>query len=275
MPKANNYQEWLAQNPQQTSQDALSFLPEAEAPNYSESTDEMLKALLQYNPQLVEQNWNAYSGYAPKEAALSYDLASQYIPLYQELARKGRTADRGADISDVLSLAPSLQGIRAASERPEMGQLRNTLFSQIMGELASGTKLAPEQDRMLNEEIRSAQMARGLSGGTGAANRESVRKALEGMNLQTQRQEKAKSLMSMEQSQAPDPFLTILGRPATAQQTGMAMYSNPAQSAVAGSAPGADFYLNNFWNQTNAQQANDRYNMNLALAKNDYNKVNG
>lgn len=238
-----------------------------------ESLASMFESLLQYSPQLAEQNWNSLAKYAPQEADLSFGLASKYLPQYQALMQQGRTADRTSNMNDVLALSPMLQEIRTASERPEMASMRNLLFSQVGDELASGTRLAPEQERSLAEGMRSSQVARGLSGGQGAANRESVARALEGMNLQTQRQEKAKSLMAMEKSQAPDPFATIMGAPNTAQTAAMSMFQTPANSKVAGSVPGADFYLGNYWTALQNQQAQDRYNTTMQLAQRRYDET--
>lgn len=214
------------------------------------ANEDIFAQYLKYNPQYAAQMWR---------------LAQQYQPLYAALSRDLMSQERGADLADVERLAPQVQSIRAGYERPEMAAIRNELFKQIQGELAMGTRLTPDQNASVLESIRSAQVARGGSMGAGASNRESVLRALEGMNLQTQRQEKAKSLVSMEAAQQPDPFSIILNRPGTSVSMGA------AQAGQNQTLPG--FYAQNYWNTQNQgmqqQQINNemaRYNLGLSIA---------
>ena len=160
-----------------------------------------------------------YLKFQPMLAQQAYDLTQKFQPGYAELGRSLTGLERTQDISDAARLAPELQGIREGAETPEATQIRKLLLGQILGELGQGGTLTPEQELQTSEGIRSAQGARGLLGGQGAANRESVQRTLEGLRLLESRQQKAQSVLQQEAATSPDPFLTILGRPATSTAT--------------------------------------------------------
>lgn len=190
-----------------------------------------LEALLQYGPQLAQMQWMEQQKYLPKQTQLALDLAKQYgpqqadymlgmaqkyQPQYQTLIEQLTSSGRGADINDVLKYAPYLQGIRQASEMPETTALRQQLLGGLNTELSYGTQLTPEQARQTEQAQRTAELARGISGGTGSSAREAVYTALQGQNLLAQRQAKVSSALAQEYQATPDPFQAVLGRPSTA-----------------------------------------------------------
>lgn len=201
------------------------------------STDS-IEQFLQNNPALAKQ---------------AYELTAQYMPQYAALARAEATKDRGADLTDVQSLLPMVRGIYESGMRPEEKAMRDLLFSQVSGELSSGEKLTPEQARDTEQYLRTAENSRGILAGSGSASRESVAKAIEGMNLLNQRQEKAKSLLTMEAATKPDPYAAILGRPSSS--TNLA-----AQQSAAGTASTSpSFYSTNAWNAASNKLAAANY----------------
>lgn len=201
------------------------------------STDAIEQYLLT-NPRMAEQMWQ---------------LTSKYQPLYAELARGEASKDRTADMGDVTRLTPELRAIYEANMRPEEKQLRDMLFSQVTGELGAGSALTPELERQVGQSLRSAEFARGIGTGQGSANRESVRKALEGLDLLNQRQEKAKSMITMEAATKPDPFAAILGRPTTGLNTGS------QQAAMGASQTNPGFWAQNTWNAQNLDLQRDNF----------------
>lgn len=220
--------------------------------SYGESTRDVLSSILQYAPQLAEQSMLEQEKYEPRRAQLATSLADQflpqqyqtalgleqqYAPQYQQLAQQGLTVGREADLADALRLAPQLRGIQEAAEDPAITAMRKTLIGQVGDELSMGTKLTPEQMLSLQEGIRSAQFARGFGPDQSSGVREGIAKALEGMNLQTQRQQKASGLLGQVASTTADPFMSILNRPATAQTAGMGQYNaGLGQPTASGSA---------------------------------------
>lgn len=193
-------------------------------------SQDAIEQFLLTNPAMAQQMW---------------ELTQKYQPLYAQLARDEASKDRTSDLGDVTRLMPELRGIYDANMRPEEKQLRDLLFSQITGELQAGSALTPELSRDVEQGLRSAEFARGIGGGQGSANRESVRKALEGLDLLNSRQEKAKSLISMEAATKPDPFAAILGRPTTGLNTGS------QQAAVGNTQLSPSYFADNAFQAAN------------------------
>jgi hypothetical protein len=121
-------------------------------------------------------------------------------------------------MADVSKYAPLLQGIRESAEMPETTAMRKTLLGQINNELQMGSQLTPEQARETEQAQRTADIARGIGGGTGSSAREAVYKALQGQKLLGQRQQKASSVLGQEYAAQADPFQSILGRLSNAGQ---------------------------------------------------------
>ena len=216
---------------------AAPVVPTNSAASTAENTRSAYDLLLEYAPQLAEQELALQEKNQPRTEAL-------------------RASDRTADISDVQSLLSRLQAIQRDQLTPEEQQLKDLLSGQITSDLALGQTLSPEQARVAEQAARTAEGARGISAGRGSANREAVRKALEGRKLQTERQGAASSYLAQSAAERFDPFQAILGRPATAASTtptGTAAASNLVETG------------NRFAQQDIAQ---DKYNLSLQLAQN-------
>lgn len=204
------------------------------------SYEDALKEFMSQFPGLMQQNAQAqvdtqagaFGGQANVAQNLLGNFDSQqqaYLPIFQDLLSKysstlqgqGNT-DTAAQLQNVLALTPQLNQIRNANEDPKVTQMRQTLLQQASGELAKGQTLDATDRLGVEKSVRSGQLARGIGGGQGEANYESVAKNIEGMKLQTQRQQNAMGIMNNEQAGAANPFATILGMPtvtANAQQT--------------------------------------------------------
>ncbi len=204
------------------------------------SYEDALKEFMSQFPGLLQQNAqaqvdaqrNAFGGQADVAQNLLSNFDSQqqaYLPIFQDLLSKYSSAlqkqsdtDTAAQLQTVLALTPQLNQIRNANEDPLVTQMRGNLLSQAAGELAKGQTLDAKDRLGIEKTVRAGQIARGIGGGQGEANAESVAKNLEGMKLQTQRQQNAMGIMNNEQAGAVNPFATILGMPtvtANAQQT--------------------------------------------------------
>ena len=209
-----------------------------------------LQYLLEYGPQLSQMMWMEQQKYLPKQTQLALDLAKQYGPQqadymlgmaqqyqpeYQKLIEQLTSSGRGADIADLQAYAPYLQSIRQAAEDPQVTAMRQQLLSGIGSELAMGSQLTPEQARQAEQAQRTAELARGISGGTGSSAREAVYKALEGQNLLAQRQSKASAALGQEYAASPDPYQAILGRPSTAGSAAIQAGTSMTTPTTAGS----------------------------------------
>jgi hypothetical protein len=207
------------------------------------TAEQMWQEQLKYMPQQAQLAYDLAAKYTPLQLALELENAQKFMPEFQKLQEQLRSSDRAADIQDALTQAKHLQTIRESAEAPEVTQMRKTLLGQVNDELAMGSKLTDEQARNTAQGFRSAEASRGLlsgttGGGTGSSAREAVSRALEGQNLQTQRQSKAQSVLGQEYAASPDPFLSILGRPSTATSAANAQYAAGMTDAeLAGYSP--------------------------------------
>ena len=196
----------------------LGGIIEGGVPQAQETTEEVLRSLLGISPQIARQG-----------VALQQELA----PQLQELFARLRSADRTADIEDVLRLAPQLQPIRRAGEMPVTGELRDLLLGTTLQELQAGRGLTAEQLQDVTQDIRAGEVSRGIGGGPGSANREAVARALRRDEALQQRLGRAQSVLGQEAAQSPDPFLAILSRPATSVAFGSQALAQPPGFAPA------------------------------------------
>jgi hypothetical protein len=223
------------------------------APSSAKSLNQQLLAHLFFSPILAQQD---------------YTLAKKYTPEYAAVTRGLESEERKQVLEDISKYAPIVTSAAKKAEDPRVTALRDLLLQQVYGELSMGTQMTPEQSLEVNESIRSAQMARGLGYGQGAANRESVARAIEGLKLLESRQSKASGLITQEKSYQPDVFSIIGGIPTTAT-------SKAVQLTAAGTQdPSLSYLGQNFWNANNAalqqalmEQDIAKYNATLQLAK--------
>lgn len=241
------------------------------APSAGESTEDILAAYFKWNPELAQQYWELTRLYSPKYARLQWQMDKRLMPKYAEMNRNLTSAERQQDMSDVVALTPYMRDVRAESMSPEALAAEQMLWDQINAELSMGTELTQEQERDVVQAQRSAEAARGLQGGQGSANRESVESALEGQRLLAERQNKAMGMLGYEHSTTPDPYAAILGRPATSTSMASGQTGQTGNQAAGQSAAGQSQYSvgqasADYWNAQNMQQQQARYDLQLQLA---------
>lgn len=272
-----------------TAPGAEMFLP-GYAATTQESTEDAIRAILKYSPFLAQQQYNQQAKFTPLQAQLAQDVAAQFLPQqyqlgldlqaqygpqYQQLAQEGITAARYADIADVQALAGTLPGIQDAAMDPETLALRNALISQVSADLAMGTQLTPEQARLVEQSQLSAEQAQGINSGQGTANRQAVAMAIEGQDLQTQRQNQAMNVLGQEYANDYDPFDAILGRPSSAPTQGQVSYQTGLPQPVTSGQPINGQNAATQGTQIGSQNAANAYNAamaqsNAALAQQQY-----
>jgi hypothetical protein len=197
---------------------------EAPAPrDYGKETAETLRAQL----DLAPEKYAAEAKYAPQYQALQLGLLKSATPellqLYKEqiaptmgdVEAAARSRSRAGDIADIERLGPQARAaIKAAS--PEQAALADTLTAQAQSGLAAGSRLTPEQQRMVEQQTRSGLAARGLAQGPSGALQEAVRSQMAGAGLQQQRQQQAMGALGASQGVYGDVFQQVLGRPSQA-----------------------------------------------------------
>jgi len=255
-------------------------------PEFAESTEDVLRAYLQYGPAFAEAQFAEQEEYLPRQAQLAQDLAAQYQPqqLALQLALTGEylpqfaaidqaiiEAERAGDLETVLELSSYLPQIREAAEDPTVTAIRSMLSGNISDQLSAGTQLTPRQSRVVEQNLRASEAARGIELGQGSANREAVAKALEGQELLNQRMAQAQSFLAQEAATQIDPFLAITGRPSTALATGTGQQAaGLALPTAAGQTPNSAAFLNTAAGVNSQQSQNAINNANYALAATQY-----
>lgn len=191
--------------------------------DYAQETRDTLRTQI----DLAPEKYAAEATYAPKYQALTIDMLKQATPellkLYEEqiAPAMGRTEaasramSRAGDIADIAKLGPQARAaIKAAA--PEQAALADTLTAQAQSALAAGSRLTPEQQRMVEQQTRSGLAARGLAQGPSGAMQEAVRSQMAGAGLQQQRQQQAMGALQAGQGVYGDVFQQVLGRPSQA-----------------------------------------------------------
>jgi len=275
IPDSNELNDYLSSHPDHGEigtmwESQLPEVPGIEFPDFSESTADVLQAYLEYGPQFAEAQFAEQAQYLPRQSQLAIDLARQFQPqqLALELGLQQRFGPqfaeanqniieqgRASDLEQILALSGQLPAIREAAESPEVTLMRQMLGQGLSSQLAAGTQLTPEQSRVVEQNLRASEAARGIQLGQGSANREAVAKAIEGQELLNQRQASAQSFLAQEAASQADPFLAIAGRPSTALAAGGAQQAGGlSQPTAAGVTPNSASFLNLAGN-VNAQQS--------------------
>ena len=256
-------------------------------PGLGDTGQSLLAQLAEFGPQLAQQEFEAQERFGPllaqlgvdiqrdilpQQLALDLELAQRFQPQFQTLQQQLRGEDIAAQLADVERLAPQLEEIRRAAESPGVTALRENLQQQLLTELEAGEALTPEQRRNVEQSVRSAQVARGLGRGQGSANREAVARALEGRRVAQERRAQAAGFLAQESRQQFDPFLTIAGRPATAQAASLPFITQPGtqvQQAGQVSSPTAlgTGLLGLAGQERQQQLQNQQFNLQLQLAR--------
>jgi len=219
-----------------------------------------IELMLKFGPELSQLQFDTRKNILPQELALQ----QEFQPQFQELSQRLLSASRTGDIGDVESLIPALKRIQENQLSPAEQELKSILSGQITSDLRRGESLSPEVARQVEQAARTAEVSRGISGGRGSANREAVRKALEGRKLKQERQGAAGSFLAQSAAERIDPILAVTGRPSTSltsAQNATAPGSTPNPIAPATQAIGIG---NQFAQQDVAQQAQ---NLQVQLAQ--------
>ena len=190
--------------------------------DYAQETRDTLQAQI----DLAPQKYAAEAQFAPKYAALNAQIARQLAPeitsIYGQIAPQlaqtevqTRGISRAGDIADIEKLGPRARAAIQASS-PQASALADQLAAQAQSGLAAGTRLTPEQQRMAQQQTRSAYAARGLAESPRGAVEEAVRSQMMGAGLQQQRQQQAMQGIGAQQAVYGDVFQQVLGRPSQA-----------------------------------------------------------
>jgi len=170
-------------------------------------------------PQLLEMQRDYAPQYNRQMIELERELGPEWSALQGEQRR--REAEQAAAIAPALRSAEDAQ---TAAIRAQLGQ-------QIEQELAAGASLDPDLQRELEQSIRGAQSARGMTRGAGPANAEALVKGEAALNLRRQRQQAANQFLHTQAATTVNPLSFVTGRQG---QTQAQPYSAPMPQQYTG-----------------------------------------
>ena len=211
-------------------------------PSIGEQTRASVSALISGIPKLSEALTNARL--TDQGRALGVDLIRlrKILPEISSTLAEATKKSETEQLKTIAALAPQMQAIIESTQSPEAAQLRQLLNQQALTGLGAGEGLTGEQRRLTEQELRGSEVARGIAGGTGSANREAVEKALEGRRLAQERQAFAEQRLASERGLLADPYAIYqnlqapVGQALNAYSGLLGQYQNPlsgAQSALA------------------------------------------
>jgi len=143
------------------------------------------------------------------------DIYSQDIaPRMTELERQSQAGQREADISAVEQLGPrAIEAMRKVN--PQQTALLDAITSQSLGDVQAGYNLPPGLQNAVNQNVRSAQASRGLGFGPSDAYSETLAQSESANQWRGQNMDRAMRVAATNAATQSDPFLAILGRPAS------------------------------------------------------------
>lgn len=185
-------------------------------PTTGETLESVIDVLSERLPELQAlqvadalQNLFLQQTFDPAQAELGLAQEARFgAPTRAAQAEAARQTAAG-QIFNVAALGPSLRQAEAVAS-PETEALRAELSRQVGGELAAGTQLDPQLQRELQQQVRAAQTARGISFGAAPVAEEALFVGSRALQLRQQRQAAAANLIRLNAATQVSPF-SLLG----------------------------------------------------------------
>lgn len=222
--------------------------------------------------------------WSPTYTSIALDNANAYLngtanspglmALYKDVITPAlsdvQSQQRAADIADVKRLGPEALATQRAFN-PQVTQTLDTLNSQATQELQANGNLDPFTKTMLQQNIRSAQTARGVGTGYGDAAAEGFYEDATRQQRRDQAQQFAEKTMALTAGYYQDPWTQVLNRSnpnatlaaaaqgvsgsQTATSPVYSAFTTPSSSSMFNSVYGAEANANNM----NAQMSNNLF----------------
>lgn len=150
------------------------------------------------------------------------DILGEVQPRADELTIEGMRRQREAELQDVMTYGPMAREAFAKTY-PEQEAMLQRLMAEAQSDLAAGTTLSPEELRLVQQNVRAGQAARGMGYGPSDVAEEAVATSLAGMDLRQRRLDNARAISSLFSATTPDPFLAVTRTPFQSGGQGMAL----------------------------------------------------
>jgi len=207
-----------------------------EARGYMKALPTVLAAQQFYDPQL-----QALAQDSQRRALFGSQGGSAQQTIYglKNVGRKGNARFVNTE-QDITVHTPETEGLFSLAERaggelrdldsaisPEYSNLLASLMSRAQEDVDAGNELTPEQQHLLEQQVRGGQAARGMGYGTGDTIKEAVAATLRGMDVREGRLGSARSTAGLYRSSMPtwQDAMRLVSGGGTAAST--AAFTNP------------------------------------------------
>ena len=153
--------------------------------------------------------YDSEAEYKPKYTALDLDQFDMGVPRITSAMVNSNTALRTGNTADFAALAPGAAETYR-SLNPDATALLAKLNKTAMAGLDAGTQLTPEEQAQVNNSVRGAQGARGVSYGPAPAYSEVLANGEFGQGLLSQRQKSAEDVASLNLNDSNSMMSTIM-----------------------------------------------------------------
>jgi len=157
------------------------------------------------------------------------EYSSNIMPTLTASQIGANSALRSATVQDAANLTPGIIANERAAN-PGAASMVDTLLSRTGSDLNLGTALNPNENRLLQQQVRGGETARGLGTGAGDAVNEAFTQSNAGQQLYQQRLGNAQNAVGTSMGFYKDPY---------AELTGVGSGSGMNASAMAGLASGS------------------------------------
>lgn len=204
---------------QQTAQDII----DASGPLSDAQLAEQYRIL----PQQAQLALDLQRAYTPTVLRNELGIMNTYMPQYVDMMTNSASRERQATLNDIERMTPQVNRIDTAARGPQNQAMYDELQRQTMEGLDAGATLTPQESRDVQQAQRSAEQSRGVSGGSGSANREAVEMSLAGSSREQQRQNQASSFLALDDALRTDPFAAVGGMALPGTQMATSLVTNP------------------------------------------------
>lgn len=158
----------------------------------------------------VGQDFQSMIGAYLNEMPAIYQNEATYQPAYTALSNANTSATRSSSVGDVANLSPQIMQI-LRSYNPQQTRLLDTLTNQAQQQLGLNGALDPATQRMLQQNVRAGQAARGMGYGPGDAAVEGYYETSTAEERRRANQALAGQVATQTANTYGDPFRYLLG----------------------------------------------------------------
>lgn len=186
-------------------------------PTAGESLESVINTLVERLPEIQElltadvlQNLSTLTQFAPAFTTAALAQEAEFGPITRATQAEAQRQTLAGQLFNIGALTPGIRQAEAFAA-PGTEATRGLLERQVFGDLAAGGELGAPLQRELQQQVRAAQAARGISFGAAPISEEALFLGSRSQQLKTQRQQAASNLIRLNVSTQISPFQFATG----------------------------------------------------------------